>query len=346
MSCDIIEKYVCPVDHSALAWKVGGPGSTSGILRSEMGREYQVADGIPDFTHPPELPLLEVITREEYDRIAPEIYDSAMEWQFASTYQDEGAVREKMVDWLDLRPGHRVLEVGAGTGRDSFRIAQRLEAEGELFIQDLSPRMVEECRIRMRQHSDEFGLECHQRFFVSNARYLPFPDRYFDAVFHFGGLNQFADKKKSFDEFARVSKLGAKIVCGDEAVAPWLRGTEFERIVTTNNPLFSHVAPLDVLPESARDVSLHWVIANCFYVFELSVGQGAPPLDLDLAHAGSRGGTMRTRYYGQLEGVTLEAKELALRAARKRGVSMHEWLDELVRERASDELGRKAGAEP
>ena len=47
---------------------------------------------------------------------------------------------------------------------------------------------------------------------------------------------------------------------------------------------------------------------------------------------------MRTRYFGQLEGVTQEAKQMAIEAAKKRGVSLHQWLDELVRERADEDL--------
>jgi hypothetical protein len=113
-----------------------------------------------------------------------------------------------------------------------------------------------------------------------------------------------------------------------------LKGTEFERIVTTNNPLFRADAPLHVLPAGARDVTVKWLVANCFYVIAFTKGDGPPPLDLDLPHAGWRGGTMRTRYFGVLEGVTPEAKEMAREAASAAGVSVHQWLDTLVREHA------------
>jgi hypothetical protein len=71
-------------------------------------------------------------------------------------------------------------------------------------------------------------------------------------------------------------------------------------------------------------------------------GDGPPPLDLDLPHQGWRGGTMRSRYFGQLEGVTPEAKALARQAAAKSGVSVHEWLDRLVRSQALLDLGTPA----
>ena len=109
---------------------------------------------------------------------------------------------------------------------------------------------------------------------------------------------------------------------------------EFEGIVTTNNPLFSHHVPLAALPECAADVSVRWVIANCFYLISFSKGEGRPALDLDLPHQGWRGGTLRSRYFGRLEGVSAEAKAQAIAAAKRDGVSVSDWLDRVVRRAA------------
>jgi hypothetical protein len=122
-------------------------------------------------------------------------------------------------------------------------------------------------------------------------------------------------------------------------VAPWLKGTEFAGIVTTNNALFKADAPLAALPVGARDVTIRWIVGNCFYVIAFTKGDGPPPLALDLPHQGWRGGSMRTRYFGQLEGVTPEAKDLARRAAAAAGISVHEWLDRLVKEGAAGASG-------
>ncbi len=51
---------------------------------------------------------------------------------------------------------------------------------------------------------------------------------------------------------------------------------------------------------------------------------------------------MRSRYYGVMEGVTPETKELARRAAAGAGVSIHEWLDRLVRRQATADLAAKS----
>ena len=246
-----------------------------------------------------------------------------------------------MVNWLDPSPGARILEVGCGTGRDSYRLARRLNAYGLLFLQDLSPKMVHTCKRRMAEQHQRQHFKCAIHYSISNATFLPFPSDFFDAVFHFGGFNEFSDHKRTCDEFARVVKRGGAVLFGDESVASWLRGSEFERIVTTNNPLFRHALPIDALPDCAREVNVRWIMGNCFYVITFRKGAGFPPLNLDLPHKGARGGTMRTRCYGVLEGVTPEAKDMAREAAAAAELSVHEWLDRAIRKEASNNLGGK-----
>ncbi|MFO1099224.1 MAG: methyltransferase domain-containing protein [Xanthobacteraceae bacterium] len=312
----------------------------AGSLVSAAGRRYPISRGIPDLTPSASLTKVEAHTRAEYDRVAEDIYDRAVDWQFKAFLEDEDSVRETMVDMLGLAPGMKMLEVGCGTGRDSFRLARRLGPAGELHMQDLSPRMVEVCRNKMRGYAQQMKLECALEYSASSATALPYEDATFDALFHFGGFNHFGDLKKSAAELARVVKKGGRILIGDEAVAPWLKGSEFDAVVSTNNALFKADIPLYALPDSARDVTARWLIANCFYVIAFAKGDGPPPLDLDLKHAGSRGGSLRTRYFGVLEGVSLEAKALVREAAAKAGVSMHDWLDAEIKGAARRELSR------
>lgn len=76
-----------------------------------------------------------------------------------------------------------------------------------------------------------------------------------------------------------------------------------------------------------------------FYVIDFEVGVGKPSADFDFEIPGARGGTHRSRYYGQLEGVKLETKRMAMAARLKSGKSMHQWLDDVVRAAANKELG-------
>ncbi len=256
-----------------------------------------------------------------------------MDWVFKSFYESEDAFRCKMIDLLEIESGGRVLETGAGTCRDSVHIGRRLGANGELFVQDLSSHMLAIGRERMQVGSREMP---RTEFFVGNAARLPFPDRFFDAAFHFGGINLFTDRAKAIAEMARVVRVGGKVVFGDEGLAPWLRSTTYGDILQNSNKLYRYTPPIDLLPECARDVSLRWLLGNAYYVIDFRVGDGPPPLDLDLPIIGRRGGTHRSRYYGNLEGVSVEAKAMAEKAAQASGLSLHDWLDRAVRAAAKE----------
>jgi ubiquinone/menaquinone biosynthesis C-methylase UbiE len=333
----LIHEYVCPYTrkHMALEGAVyDGDEVREGRLVSPSGQSFIVQDGIPVFLESARLGDLEKKTQADYDVVAEEFYDNAMDWQFACMYEDEEKIRDGMVDLLKVQPESRVLEIGSGTGRDSFRIARRLGPKGVLFLQDLSRNMVIKTRKTIGSYRAQNGLKCETHYFMSDGLHLPFPDGYFDAVFHFGGFNNFSEPKKSFNEFARITKKGGKVVVGDESLPPWLEGTTFGEIVCVNNPLFRFKVPLHTIPECARDVTVRWILGSCFYLIDFRVDEGTPPLNLDLPHKGRRGGTMRTRYYGQLEGVSLDAKKMAQEAAAKEGVSLHEWLDRTIRRAA------------
>jgi ubiquinone/menaquinone biosynthesis C-methylase UbiE len=343
MKRELLNVYVCPISHAALT--ISAASSTSkdlseGELVSEAGQHYQVRHGVPVFVPSAMLTEMEQETQAEYDASAAQKYDAAVDWLFRSFYENEDDIRERMIDLLLLKPDARVLEIGSGTGRDSFRIARRLGDQGEFFIQDLSEQMVYKTQERLEAGREKLGLKANMEYFVSTARFLPFPDGFFDAVFHFGGFNNFSEPKKTLAEMTRIVKKGGTVVFGDEGLPPWLEGTEFGEMIITNNPLFKHHVPLACLPQNAREVTVRWILGGCFYLIDFKVGEGPPPADLDLPHKGWRGGTMRTRYYGQLEGVTPEAREMAIKAARTRGVSVHEWLDALVRSQAKSDLER------
>ncbi len=192
--------------------------------------------------------------------------------------------------------------------------------------------MLDRCRRRLAE------VTVPTTYSLSNACYLPFPDQYFDAVYSFGGLGEFSDIKRSLAEMVRVSKVGAKIVVGDESMPPWLRETEFAKILTMTNKQFMANVPLAEMPVEAREVCLRWVIGGVFYLLEFRVGAGEPVADFDFEIPGPRGGTYRTRYLGQMEGVTPETKQLAELARARKGVSMHRWLDDVVRQAAERDL--------
>lgn len=326
--------YVSPQSHQYLSVKVKeqvGEEIVNGNLSSLSDGEFAINQGIPDFTYPRNLAPLDARARDFYEERI-DSYENNLHLTFRILGDDEITVRTTMIDALQLEPSCKVLEIACGTGRDTVLIAGRLGSSGQLFCQDISPGMVRFCREKL--NAVGASVECS----VANACYLPFPNHYFDAVYSFGALGEFSDIRRSLVEMVRVTKVGGRIGVGDESMPPWLRATTFSKILTTTNPQYSAEVPLGVMPVEARDVRLRWFIGGVFYYIDFVVGEGEPKANFDLEIPGARGGTLRTRYEGQLEGVTPEAKALAQQVVTKKGVSMHAWLDTVVREAAQKDL--------
>lgn len=328
--------YVDPETRQPLTLQAeirNGDEVVEGTLTSPSGTVYPITGGLPDLTFPRTLPASDAEARSYYAKVA-DVYDEYLPLTFSTFKVDEDAVRNHMIDDLRLTPESVVLEHGAGSGRDSALIAARLGTAGRLYVQDLSPDMLRRAVERLQ------GLPPKVEMAVANGSWLPFPDRMFDAVYHFGGLNTFADIRRAFAEAVRVTKVGGRVVMGDESMPPWLRDTDFGRILMNSNPHYRYPLPLEHMPIEARDVKLEWVLGGVFYVISFTVGEGEPPADFDFPIPGPRGGTHRTRYHGHLEGVTEEAKAKAMEACARSGKSMHDWLIEAINAQAAKDLGR------
>lgn len=327
--------YICPDTLKELSLRIYDEDKgkiVSGELVSENGNVYPIKAGIPDLTFPSELPGSDADAMKYYN-INADVYDEYLPLTFMTFSVDEFKVRNEMIDDLHLKPDYTVIEIGAGTGRDSELIAERLSPHGKFYVQDISLNILKKSFKKL----NKFNVPIEHSVF--NGCYIPFPDNYFDAVYHFGGLNTFSDIKRTLEEINRVTKINGRVVIGDESMPPWLRDTIFGKILMNSNPLYRFELPLEHLPVSARDVRLRWIIGGVFYVFDYTVGEGEPQAVLDFEIPGHRGGTHLTRYYGQIEGVTEETKRLAYKAIKKTGKSMHKWLDDIVRKASKEDLG-------
>jgi SAM-dependent methyltransferase len=160
---------------------------------------------------------------------------------------------------------------------------------------------------------------------------LPFADASFDAAYHFGGINQFPDIAMGIAEMNRVVRPGGRVLIGDEGIALWLKGTELGNMLIENNPLYAHAPPLEALPETARDVNLSWELCNCFWVIDYCVSNRPLPVNIDVPHAGKRGGSIRSRYFGKLEGITPDLRDKIYAKAEQLGVSRVSYLESVLR---------------
>lgn len=101
---------------------------------------------------------------------------------------------------LGLPPGARVLEVGCGPGRFWERAAEKLPADLDLLLTDLSPGMVDEAVRRVQR----VGRWRSVRGQVADVGALPFHDAAFDVVMAMHMLYHAPDPEAAVGEIARV----------------------------------------------------------------------------------------------------------------------------------------------
>ncbi|MFZ6009565.1 MAG: class I SAM-dependent methyltransferase [Bacteroidota bacterium] len=320
--------YRCPKSGSTLELidaEIVGERIKSGTLRSTQNQEYLIRDFLPDFTWPKELADVDEETRAHYDRLASE-YDKFANLPFETFGQTNSEVREKITSKLALTPDSKVLEVGGGDGRGAEFILKYLTGGGELYFQELSPSFLRSAQSRLREYAPRV------RYSIANASYLAFPDHYFDAAHHFGGISTFAEKERCLKELCRVVKPGGKIVVGDEGIGPWLRDTTMAKIMINSNPLIGIDVPIRSIPVEARDVCVEWIMLGAFYIIDFKSGTGEPVANYHVRIPSDRGGSHWTRYYGTLEGVSDDVKKMAQLARKRDGISMVEWLEKVIRD--------------
>lgn len=98
-------------------------------------------------------------------------------------------------------------------------------------------------------------------------------------------------------------------------------------------------SPGPAAPQGARRTPFLGV-GPLFYLIEFEVSDTGPEMNMDIPHKGPRGGTMRSRYFGRLEGVSEASKAFVQEDAARLGISVHEWLERAIRNAGIDRAQR------
>ena len=117
----------------------------------------------------------------------------------------EAAIRQE----LKPKPGEIILEPGFGTGQVLVALAEMVGDAGKVFGIDISDGMVEETKKRVLKKSLENRVEIVR----GDAAKMPYPDRFFDAVFMSFALELFPDEEIPIilAECMRVLKTNGRI---------------------------------------------------------------------------------------------------------------------------------------
>lgn len=111
---------------------------------------------------------------------------------------------EEALGRVEIRPGARFLDVGAGSGALSIPAARR---GAQVVATDIAPAMIE--RLQARAHAEGLAnLEAR----VMDGHALDLPDDRFDVAGSQNGVSILPDVKSGLAEMARVTKPGGHVL--------------------------------------------------------------------------------------------------------------------------------------
>lgn len=113
-------------------------------------------------------------------------------------------------DLAGLQPGERVVDLGCGSGMDSFLAALRVGATGRVVAVDFTTEQLGNAR-RLAAEAGTTQVD----FREGRIEALPAEDAIFDCAISNGVINLSADKDAVFAEAARVLRPGGRLALAD-----------------------------------------------------------------------------------------------------------------------------------
>ncbi|MDO6708262.1 bifunctional demethylmenaquinone methyltransferase/2-methoxy-6-polyprenyl-1,4-benzoquinol methylase UbiE [Photobacterium sp. 1_MG-2023] len=112
------------------------------------------------------------------------------------------------IDCSGVRRGHRVLDLGGGTGDLAAKFSRMVGEEGQVVLADINNSMLKVGRSKLRDR----GIVGNVAYVQANAEELPFPDDYFDCITISFCLRNVTDKDKALRSMFRVLKPGGRLL--------------------------------------------------------------------------------------------------------------------------------------
>lgn len=143
----------------------------------------------------------------------PRIYDLLLR---ILTRGREQQYREDLLDLAGVAPGHRVLDIGCGTGTQAIAIHRRAQPGGSVVGVDVSENMTAAARRKVRR----VGVEIV--FHHADAARLPFEDGCFDVVTITTVMHMIPPSRRRLclSDASRVLRCGGRVLLIDYAGNP------------------------------------------------------------------------------------------------------------------------------
>jgi arsenite methyltransferase len=128
------------------------------------------------------------------------------EAQRRRTHRALARVRDRVLRGAKLRPGERVVDLGAGTGLLALEARRRLKGSGCVVALDVSVDALSECKLQGEAAQHIVPLAC----IGGDILYLPLASQSVDVVMTRSVLIYLADKQAVVRELYRVLKPGGR----------------------------------------------------------------------------------------------------------------------------------------
>jgi arsenite methyltransferase len=116
-----------------------------------------------------------------------------------------------------LREGEVVLDLGSGGGFDVFLAGPRVGAKGHVIGVDMTPEMISKARGNIAAYRERTGLD-NVEFRLGEIEHLPAADASVDVVISNCVINLSPDKRRVWQELARVLRPGGRVAVSDLAL--------------------------------------------------------------------------------------------------------------------------------